>query len=364
VRPILLAGGGTGGHVFPLLGLVEEGFAVRAREAECVFVGTEKGLEAKVVRARGHRLETLAVEPLKGRSVFGALRGGAIAAAATGQAFGLLRRVRPGLVVSIGGYAAGPVALSASALGIPLALLEPNRVAGFTQRLLGPLAKRIYVAFPELLGSMSGKGRALGIPLRAGFSPTPSPPRVPGEPLSILVMGGSQGAEHLNRTLPAVFGALVADGHELTVLHQAGRGRAEPVREAYARVDAPITVTEFIDDVPAQVRAAHLVVCRAGALTCAELCAIGRAAVLIPYPHAADDHQAKNAEALAEAGAAVALRQEHATVHALVHAIGELSTDDARRVDMADRARARGVPDAALRIADDVLPLHLDRRAA
>ncbi|MBL8715542.1 MAG: undecaprenyldiphospho-muramoylpentapeptide beta-N-acetylglucosaminyltransferase [Myxococcales bacterium] len=364
MRPILLAGGGTGGHVFPLLGLVEEGFAVRAREAECVFVGTEKGLEAKVVRARGHRLETLAIEPLKGRSVFGALRGGAIAAAATGQAFGLLRRVRPGLVVSIGGYAAGPVALAASALGIPLALLEPNRVAGFTQRLLGPLARRIYVAFPELLGSVGSKGRALGIPLRAGFSPAPSPARAQGEPLSILVMGGSQGAEHLNRTLPAVFGALVADGHELTVLHQAGRGRAEPVREAYARVDAPITVTEFIDDVPAQVRAAHLVVCRAGALTCAELCAIGRAAVLIPYPHAADDHQAKNAEALAEAGAAVALRQEHATVHALVHAIAELSTDDGRRVDMADRARARGVPDAALRIADDVLPLHLDRRAA
>lgn len=363
MRAILLAGGGTGGHVFPLLGLAEEGFSARAPDAECVFVGTEKGLEAKVVRARGHRLETLAIEPLKGRSVLGAVRGGAVAARATVQALGLLRRVRPGLVVSIGGYAAGPVALAAATLGVPLALLEPNRVAGFTQRLLGPLAKRVYVAFPELLGGLGDKGRALGIPLRGGFSPAPSPARG-AAPLSVLVMGGSQGAQHLNETLPAVFRALSGEGRALTVLHQAGRGRAEPVRAAYEGVRADVTVTEFVEDVPAAVRAAHLVVCRAGALTCAELCAIGRAAVLVPYPFAADDHQAKNAEALAEAGAAVALRQTEATEGALAAAIGALFDDDDRRVAMADRARARGVPDAALRIADDVLSLHLDRRAA
>lgn len=348
---ILLAGGGTGGHVFPLVALAEA-FGRLAPAVELRFVGTEQGLEARVVRERGWTLDTLPIEPIKGRSLFGAVRGGAVAAAATARATALVASHRPKLVVSIGGYAAGPVSLAAAAMGIPVALLEPNRVAGLTQKLLVPVSRRVYVGFAESLTKLGDKGRALGIPLRGGFAPVPLGVR---EQVHILIMGGSQGAEHLNRTLPAVM-ARVAKDAPIRVLHQAGRGRAEDVRAAYEGV-AGAEVSEFIVDVPKALADADLVVARSGALTCAELCAVGRPSILVPYPFAADDHQAHNAEAMQAAGAAIALRQENATADALCDAIGALVTDSTRRRSMADAARARGVPDAADVIAKDLLSL-------
>ncbi len=352
---ILLAGGGTGGHVFPLVALAEA-FAHVVPEEEIRFVGTAKGLEARVIPARGWALETLSIEPMKGRSLFGAARGGMIAGAAIVRAIALVARLRPRLCVSIGGYAAGPVGVAAATLNVPLALLEPNRVAGITQKLLAPLAKRIYVGFREAVSSPSGAGgvrvwkkaRALGVPLRKGFAAVPAPARR-DRPLRLFVTGGSQGAQHLNETMPTVIAGLRARGVELEVVHQVGRGRAK----AYEGAE----VVEFVDDVPARLAWADLVIARSGAMTCAELCAIGRAAILVPYPHAADDHQAANAEALAAAGAALAIRQPDATAERLIEAIGGLYDDDAARVRMADAARARGIPDAATKIAEDVVEL-------
>lgn len=342
---ILLAGGGTGGHVFPLVALAEA-FADVVPEEEIRFVGTAKGLEARVIPARGWVLETLSIEPMKGRSLFGAARGGMIAGAAIVRAIALVARLRPRLCVSIGGYAAGPVGVAAATLNVPLALLEPNRVAGLTQKLLAPLAKRIYVGFREAVSTK--KARALGVPLRKGFGPVPAPARRE-RPLRLFVTGGSQGAQHLNETMPAVLAGLRARGAELEVVHQVGRGRAKPYEGA--------EVVEFVDDVPARLAWADLVIARSGAMTCAELCAIGRAAILVPYPHAADDHQAANAEALAAAGAAIAIRQRDATAERLIESIFGLYDDDAARVRMADAARARGIPDAATKIAEDVVEL-------
>lgn len=352
---ILLAGGGTGGHVFPLVALAEA-FGDLAPEADLCFVGTDKGLEARVIPQRGWTLETLNIEPMKGRSLFGAARGGMIAGAAIVRAVALVAKKKPVLCVSIGGYAAGPVGVAAASLGVPLALLEPNRVPGMTQKLLAPLSKRVYVGFREAIaGSLAKKGRALGIPLRKGFSPQKAEPRGDG-PLRLLITGGSQGAQHLNETLPAVVADLVGRGARLDVVHQAGRGRADDVRARYGNI-ANVNVVEFIDGVPARLGWAHLVVSRSGALTCAELCAVGRPSILVPYPFAADDHQAANAEALQGAAAAVAIRQKDATVERLVEAISNLYGDDQQRLAMADAARARGVPDAATKIAEDLLEL-------
>jgi UDP-N-acetylglucosamine--N-acetylmuramyl-(pentapeptide) pyrophosphoryl-undecaprenol N-acetylglucosamine transferase len=341
---ILLAGGGTGGHVFPLVALAEA-FGDLLPSEELRFVGTSKGLEARVVPQCGWQLETLSIEPMKGRSLFGAARGGMIAGAAIVRAIALVGKLKPRLCVSIGGYAAGPVGVASATLNVPLALLEPNRVAGLTQKLLAPLAKRIYVGFREAVTSK--KARAFGVPLRKGFSPKPAEARG-DRPLRIFITGGSQGAQHINETMPEVIARLRARGAELDVVHQAGRGRA-------MTYDA--RVVEFVEDVPAQLAWADLVIARSGALTCAELCAIGRAAILIPYPHAADDHQAANAAALARAGAAIAIRQKDASVERLVEAIAALYDDDLARVAMADAARARGVPEAANKIAADLVEL-------
>jgi UDP-N-acetylglucosamine--N-acetylmuramyl-(pentapeptide) pyrophosphoryl-undecaprenol N-acetylglucosamine transferase len=377
---VLFAGGGTGGHVFPLVALAEA-FERLAPDVAFAFVGTERGLEARVIPSRGWTLETLPVEPMKGRSILGALRGGAIAATATVRAASLVRRLRPSIIVSIGGYAAGPVTLAAATLGVPVALLEPNRIAGLTQRLSSPLAKRVYVGFVEAGESLGEKARAFGVPMRSGFSPV-EPRKNQGE-LHILVMGGSQGAQHLNETMPLAIARLGRDVEKMKVIHQAGRDRSREVKEKYARAwdaeaargvdradeDAmerarrkgakspPAEIVEFMDDVQARLAWADVVVSRSGAMTCAELCAVGRPAIFVPYPFAADDHQAKNAEALAKAGAAIAMRQESASPEAIANALGELARDEAKRIAMADAARARGIPDAAEIITRDLLDL-------
>lgn len=379
---VLFAGGGTGGHVFPLIALAEA-FGRLAPQLDVRFVGSANGIEARVVPARGWPLDTLPAEPLKGRSAFGVLRGSAIAMAATAVATKLIAQHRPRLIVSVGGYAAGPISLAGATLGVPIALLEPNLTTGLTQRLLTPIARRVYVGFVESLQGLGAKGRALGVPLRTGFVPTSCHERGERDAVRVLVIGGSQGAEHLNSTLPSAI-ARLAKTQRLTVLHQAGPGRGAEVTKRYARAfdaeaaraldkDAseddlerarrkgpatiPVEVVDFLDDVASKLADADLVVSRSGAGSCAEICAVGRAAILVPYPHAADDHQAANAEALVRAGAAIAMRQDVATVEAIADAVRALAEDGPRRRAMGDAARARGIPDASERIARDLLEL-------
>jgi UDP-N-acetylglucosamine--N-acetylmuramyl-(pentapeptide) pyrophosphoryl-undecaprenol N-acetylglucosamine transferase len=356
-RPTLMfAGGGTGGHVFPAMAVAE---AVEAlADVEVVFVGTDRGVESRVVPARGWRLERLEVQPMKGEGPSRVLRAAMVATRATLRAVGIVRRMEPRAVLSVGGYAAGPATLAAAILGVPVAVLEPNSTVGLANRLLAPFAQCAFIAWDEAAPRFrAGTTRQYGVPLRPGFSPSPYVlERTPATHL--LVMGGSQGAAVLNELLPHAIGRLVQKGRSLEVIHQTGRDRDQAVRDAYARARVDnVTVVSFIENVARSIDDADLVVARAGAGTIAELTAIGRPSILVPFPHAADDHQAKNAEALARAGAAVCLRQETATGERLETELDRLISDGAARARMADCARARGRPDAARRVAMDLLVL-------
>jgi UDP-N-acetylglucosamine--N-acetylmuramyl-(pentapeptide) pyrophosphoryl-undecaprenol N-acetylglucosamine transferase len=353
-RPcILIAGGGTGGHVYPAVAVAEALQA--AAEVDLVFCGTARGVEARVVPARGWKLELLDVEPMKGGGPVRALRGAIVAALATRRAFAVVRACSPRAVLSVGGYASGPVTLAAAMLGIPVTVMEPNSVVGLANRLVAPFAKRAYLAWPEAEAPFRVDARRVyGVPLRSGFAPRPYAPRATRR---VLVLGGSQGAQALNERMPQAVARLRALAG-LEILHQAGRDRDEGVRAAYGTAsNAQVRVVPFVDEVAREIGDADLVVARAGASTLAEITAIGRPAILVPFPHAADDHQARNAEALARAGAAVCLRQDVADPARLAAAVERLLQDGPARVAMADASRACGKPTAAADVADDLLAL-------
>lgn len=356
----VIAGGGTGGHVFP--GLAVADALRRLADVDVTFVGTARGLEARVVPSRGYPLELLTVEPMKGGGVARAVRGAFVASAATARALAIVRRARPRAVLSVGGYAAGPVSLAAAALGVPLAILEPNAKMGLTSALLAPFARRAYVAWPEAARFVRASAlRVVGVPLRDGFVPAPYAAH---RPLRVLVLGGSQGAKALNDRMPEAMARVarelreIGDGAEVDVLHQTGRDRDAAVRAAYAEEGvARATVVPFVDDVAAEIARADVVVARSGAGAVAEISAVGRPAILVPFPFAADDHQAKNAEALASAGGAIAVRQEAADAFRLARELVLLLRDDARRARMAEASRLAGKPNAAHAVAEDLLHL-------
>ncbi len=340
--------------MFPAVA-VAEALQIMA-DVEVVFCGTARGVEASVVPARGWRLELLDVLPITGGGPARALRGALVAARATASALLLVRRLRPAAVLSVGGYASGPVTLAAALLGVPVAVLEPNRVVGLANRLLAPFARRAYVAWEEAGAPFrAGARRVYGVPLRAGFGPRPYAPRAGAA--RVLVVGGSQGAAALNERVPLAV-ARLAHVSGLEVVHQAGRDRDADVRAAYAREGVTrATVTPFLEDMGRAFADADVVIARAGASTLGELTAVGRAAILVPYPHAAADHQGQNAEALARAGGAVCIRQGDATPETLARELERLLRDDVARIRMADASRARGRPGAATDVASDLLDL-------
>jgi UDP-N-acetylglucosamine--N-acetylmuramyl-(pentapeptide) pyrophosphoryl-undecaprenol N-acetylglucosamine transferase len=361
-RPtILLAGGGTGGHVFPLLSVAD---ALRnlAPEVQLCFVGTARGMETKLVPERGYELELVRVLPLRGGGLSGAIQGAWRALGSISESRSLLRRRAPRAVLSIGGYAAGPISLAARLGRIPLALIEPNSVMGLANRLTVPFVQRAYVAFAETEARF-GKNVALatGVPIRGGFEPREY--RRNTSHLSVLVIGGSQGAKSLNETVPA---ALVRLGVPLVVTHQCGEAHVDAVRAAYARLAPRFSpnIVSFIEDMPGAIAAADLVVSRAGASAVSEIAAVGRPALFVPYPYAAGDHQRRNAESLARQGAAVCVVHAEATAERIAAEIERLSSEPGRLERMADRARAWGRPHAASVIAKDLLDLAGLRSAA
>jgi UDP-N-acetylglucosamine--N-acetylmuramyl-(pentapeptide) pyrophosphoryl-undecaprenol N-acetylglucosamine transferase len=351
-QTILLAAGGTGGHVFPALAVADA--LTSLATVDIVFVGSSRGLERRIVPSHGYRLELIEAAPMKGGGPARAVRGATVAAFATMRAVRLVKRLAPRVVLSVGGYSAGPVALAATLLRIPVAVLEPNATLGLANRLLAPLCKRGYVAWQEVASRFpEGRARLFGVPLRSGFVARPYADKGTA---CVLVLGGSQGADALNRRVPEAMARVAERVPALEVVHQAGRDREEAVRAAYAREGVPrATVLPFIEDVAKEIAAADLVVARAGATTIAEILAIGRPAILIPFPHAADDHQAKNA--LAAAGAAVTIRQEAADAVRIAMEVTSLFEDPTRRAQMAEAARALGRPSAAVDVAEDLLAL-------
>jgi UDP-N-acetylglucosamine--N-acetylmuramyl-(pentapeptide) pyrophosphoryl-undecaprenol N-acetylglucosamine transferase len=307
-----------------------------------------------LVPARGYELELLKVRPLRGAGFLGAIAGVKSAASALPASRALLREKQPSAVLSIGGYAAGPVSLAARTLGIPLALVEPNAEIGLSNRLVAPFVARAYTAFPESARFFRPSAvLETGVPLRAGFAARPQ--NGEARPARILILGGSQGAKTLNESLPRALSRLE---QPITVLHQAGAQHEQVTRDLYAELGlAPrAKVTPFIEDMAEALGDSDLVVGRAGAGAVSEICAVGRASVLIPYPFAGD-HQRFNALSLERRGAALTVLSKEATPERLHQEISALLADRARLSGMAERARSLGRPEAARAIAADLLSL-------
>lgn len=349
---VVIAAGGTGGHVFPALAVAAE---LRARGVEVHFLGTATGLEARAVPAAGYPLETVAMRGLRGGGWrrWAALPGGLGRAVWAARA--VLRRLRPAAVLAMGGYVAVPAGLAARLSGRRLVLHEQNAVPGLAIRALRRLAARILTGFPEAAEVLGARARWAGIPVRRELLALPSPAeRIAHRegPLRILVVGGSQGARFLNRRVPQW---LQGVDRPVTVRHQSGERELDEVRAAYAEQGMSAEVVPFIDDMAGAYAWADLAVCRAGAATVAELAAVGLPAVLVPYPHAVDDHQRRNAEALVERGAALCVPQaewEDADLAARLN--GELG-ERARLAVMGRAGRAFARPDAAAVVAEACL---------
>ncbi|MDH3199252.1 MAG: undecaprenyldiphospho-muramoylpentapeptide beta-N-acetylglucosaminyltransferase [Candidatus Krumholzibacteria bacterium] len=348
-----VAGGGTGGHVTPALAIAEE---VAARGERVFLLGSPYGLETRLVPEAGFELIALPARQVMGQGLLGRLRAAVTIAAGCFAARSVLRKRRPNVVVSVGGYASLPAVVAAASLGIPVALVEPNAKPGRANRLMARFASRIFVQFEEAaatLGRRPGDPRVapLGIPLRRALVEAFSPGdarRQPSQPLHVLVFGGSQGATQINEAMMECANAL-RDG-PFEVFHQTGEADRERVTAAYARAGLAATVVAFESDMPKRYREADVALCRSGALTVAELAMAGLPSLLVPYPFAADDHQAANAQALARAGAARVLPNRPLAASDVARALSELAAAPDTLIAMGESARALARPDAAARI--------------
>ena len=355
-RPVLIMAGGTGGHVFPALALAR---LLRAHSREVVWLGTRRGLEARVVPAEGLPIEWLSAAGLRGKGVLSLLRAPFMLLRSLWEALRIVRRHRPAVVVGLGGFVTGPGGLAAWLCRRPLLIHEQNAVAGFTNRCLAPLAREVLTAFPAAFAG-SPKVRLIGNPVRLEIASLPAPAaRFAGRegPIRLLVVGGSLGAMRLNLTLPQALAQLrsQAGSPSFTVRHQTGDKHLDATRTAYAGAGIDADISTFIADMAAALAWADLVLCRAGALTIAELAAAGVGALLVPYPHAVDDHQTHNAQFLVQAGAARCVADASLTPELLGGLLRELSGDRATLLDMAEAARRVARPDAAEQLYDACL---------
>ena len=346
---VVIAAGGTGGHVYPALAVAE---CLRRQAVRVVWLGTAAGLEARVVPRHGFDLNTLRVTGLRSGSWRRRSSAPLRFVLALGAARRCLRRNHAALVLGMGGYASAPGALAARLLGLPLVLHEQNAVPGLVNRCLGPWASRVLEAFP---GAFPARRRAIhvGNPVREEILEVPDPRNrlaLRNGSLRVLVLGGSQGARILNQVVPQAV-ARLRKRTTLVLRHQTGRGNAERTRDFYTGTGFEVEVEEFIENMAAAYAWADVVVCRAGALTVAELAAAGAASILIPFPFAVDDHQARNADRLVEAGAALMLPQEDFDAFRLSRLLMEFQQDRARVLEMASAARQLAVEDAASNVA-------------
>ena len=347
---VLIMAGGTGGHVFPALAVAD---VLRSRSCRVVWLGTRRGIEARLVPAAGIPVEWVRVAGLRGKGLGSWLAAPVKLVQALADALGAIRRTRPDVVLGLGGFVAGPGGLAARLLGRPLVIHEQNAIAGLTNRILARFAHTVAEAFP---GSFPpGVGAvAVGNPVRQSIEAlgAGAGARAPREPRRLLVFGGSQGAAALNRVVPAAL-ALLAPAERPAVLHQTGRDRREAVASSYAALGVEAEVREFIDDMAAAYAWADLAVSRSGALTVAELAAAGLPGLLVPFPAAVDDHQTKNARFLADRGAAVLLAEDGLTADRLAAELRTLLGADPRAlIAMAEAARRAAAPGAAEQLAE------------
>ena len=356
--PVLIMAGGTGGHVFPALALAR---SLRASAVEVVWLGTRRGIEARLVPAEGIAIEWLSVGGLRGKGWRTRLAAPWRVTVALWQALAVMRRRRPSVVVGLGGFVTGPGGIAAWLTRRPLLIHEQNAIAGFTNRTLAPLAREVLEAFPGSFGP-AVRARTIGNPVRREISAL-APPRerlaARAAPVRVLVIGGSQGAVRLNTVVPY---ALARSAARFEVRHQAGERWRDACRESYAGAGVSADVQPFIADMAEAYGWADLVICRAGALTVSELAAAGVGAVLVPFPAAVDDHQTCNARLLVRQGAAVLIPDRELTAERLAAELERLCADRSRLIEMAERARSLARPEAAEEFAERCV--HLLGRAA
>jgi UDP-N-acetylglucosamine--N-acetylmuramyl-(pentapeptide) pyrophosphoryl-undecaprenol N-acetylglucosamine transferase len=345
---ILIAAGGTGGHIYPGVAVADE---LKRREPglRIVFVGTARGLESRLVPRAGYELELLPILPLNGVGFVRLVQGLVALPWALFKAARLVATLRPRAVLGVGGYAGGPVVLMAALLGYSTVILEPNAFPGFTNRVLKPFVRHAACSYESTRALFGAKGVVTGNPVRGGFASIP--PKTHAWPYCLLVFGGSQGSRILNRALVAALGHLPGP-ERIRIVHQTGEAMRDEVAAAYAAAGREAEVLAYLDDMESRVANADLVVCRSGATTCAELTAAGRASVLVPFAQAADDHQKSNAQALEAAGAARMVEEKNLTGESLAAAILEAleTPEHLGRMEGASRSLARC--DAAARVAD------------
>jgi UDP-N-acetylglucosamine--N-acetylmuramyl-(pentapeptide) pyrophosphoryl-undecaprenol N-acetylglucosamine transferase len=357
---VVIAGGGTGGHLYPGIAVARE-FLARAKDAEIAFAGTSRGIEARVVPREGFALDFIRSAGIKGKSIVARARGAALVPLGLLDAWRIVSRRRPDLVIGVGGYSSGPVVVAAAVRGVATMLLEQNAVPGLTNRWLGPFVKAAAVTFDSTRQFFGSKAFVSGNPVRPEFLSAGSSEESALDDQSssftrVLVFGGSQGAHAINVAMVEAAAQLAADPH-LRVTHQTGERDVEMVRSAYRAAGLQAVVEPFLYDMGRQLREAQVIVSRAGATTLAEIAAAGKAAILIPLPTATDDHQRKNAEALAAAGAAEVLLQNELDGATLAARIRGLAGDRERRNRIAAAAKRLARPDAAKVIVDRAMEL-------
>jgi UDP-N-acetylglucosamine--N-acetylmuramyl-(pentapeptide) pyrophosphoryl-undecaprenol N-acetylglucosamine transferase len=358
---LVIAGGGTGGHLFPALALAEE-FKEREPGMEIVFIGAYGGLEEKVVPEYGYSLKLLSVEGVKRKR--GLARAAALFKAfkATIAALRMLRKLSPDGVIGSGAYSSAPVVFAARLLGIKTAVLEQNALPGLTNRVSGKVVDRIYIAFEEAFKYFPrSRTKLTGNPIRRAIleraESSVAGGNGPKDKFKVLVFGGSQGATAINAAFLDSAEYLTDVWNGLEVIHQSGEKGYEAVATSYRRKKLKVEVHKFIEDMASAYSGADLVVCRAGATSIAEITAFGLASVLVPYPFASDNHQEVNAESLQAAGASVMIRQDNLTGKTLADTIRSFYEDAGRLKEYSARAAALGRPRAAMVIADDFTKL-------
>jgi UDP-N-acetylglucosamine--N-acetylmuramyl-(pentapeptide) pyrophosphoryl-undecaprenol N-acetylglucosamine transferase len=343
----ILAGGGTGGHVIPALAIANE---LRDRYgAEVVFIGTGRGIETRLVPAAGYRLELVKIGALNQVSAATRLKTLVDLPPAGLRCLSFFRKFKPDVVISVGGYASGPAMMAAAMSGVPSVIFEPNLVPGFANRMAARWAKAACVHFEDTCRFFKNC-TVTGVPVRKAFFDIK--PRAADSQPSLLVFGGSQGARSINNAVVAALPILKEKLPQLKIVHQTGPKELESVQQVYTQAGVAADIRAFIDDMPQAFAETDLIVCRSGASTVAEITAAGKTAIFIPLPTAADDHQTKNAEALAKANAGVLMPQSQLTPEMLASGIVELFTDRAKLRAMSENARRMSHADAAGRVAE------------
>jgi UDP-N-acetylglucosamine--N-acetylmuramyl-(pentapeptide) pyrophosphoryl-undecaprenol N-acetylglucosamine transferase len=354
---IVIAGGGTGGHLFPGIAIAEE-FLKRDAQTKIIFIGTKKGIESKLLDKFGYELREIDIEGVKGRGIKALVKGTFQISKSLWQSRRILKQFRPDIVFGVGGYASGPAVLAAYFMNITTAIAEQNAIPGVTNRILGNFADKIFVTYAQTQKCFSQKKVVLsGNPVRASFAVGKVQSKEKKDCWQLLIFGGSQGAEAINKSVVEMLPQLQSMKNKIKILHQTGLQQMEEVKKAYQQFGIQANVTDFIIDMAGAYAKADLIVCRAGATSLAEINAAGKVAVLIPYPWAANDHQLKNALAMSVEGAAVVIPEKELSGGKLFGVIENILQDEKKLRQMEEKSSKLGKVDAAVTIVDNCIKL-------